>query len=155
MTETRWFTERDISHLSGLPGPLVAELLPRPPAPDAAGYTAVAEVYDEASIYRARLALMLLRAGIRLRYIRLVMHQPQTTEQLKDACEQWEHSETATSPHPHPPALTPTAAAAGRVCRRARIYGRRDADPAVPDRGGFPRPPLEEDSHDRKPPVHL
>jgi hypothetical protein len=121
-TETRWLTERDIARLSGLPGPLIAELIPHLPTPDAGGYSTDAEVYTEDSVHRARLAAMLLRSGIRLRYIRIAMDQPQTSEQLKDACERWDLLEfTPKQPAPRLQALTP--AVPGSALLTAALIG--------------------------------
>lgn len=121
-TETRWLNERDISRLSGLPGPLVAELVPHLPTPEVGGYSTDAEVYTEDSVHRARLAALLLRCGIRLRYIRMAMDPAQTSEQLKDACERWELLES-TPKQPTPQLPAPTPAVPGSALLTAALIG--------------------------------
>ncbi|MDX1886837.1 hypothetical protein [Mycolicibacterium sp. 120270] len=88
-TRSDWLCERDVAQRSGLPGPLVADLLPRLPTPIDVDYTDTAQVYDEDSAYRARLAVHMLHNGIRLRFIRLAVREPMTLAELKRACQQW------------------------------------------------------------------
>jgi hypothetical protein len=87
-TEFDWLCESDVAHRSGLPGPLVEELIPRLPTPLGVDYNG-AEVYDEDSVYRARLAVLMLSRGIRLRFVRLAMGNPMTLAELKQACQRW------------------------------------------------------------------
>ena len=60
--------------MSGLPRPLVFDLLPR--LPSAQAYSPAAELYDADSIYRARIAVQMLRVGLRLNDIRAALAQP-------------------------------------------------------------------------------
>ena len=99
-----WYSELDIVAKTGLPGPLVADLLPRLPTPPG-GYSNRAQVYDPDSIQRALLVIQMLRVGIRLRFIHMVMAHPMTAEQITDGIAEW----TALPDYrqPDPPPATP------------------------------------------------
>ena len=76
-----WICEKDIVRLTGLPGPLVSELLPRLPSLD--DYSTAAAVYHPDSIYRAQIAVSLLHAGIRMPLIRASVSEPLSHEDLR------------------------------------------------------------------------
>lgn len=76
-------TERDVSDRSGLPGPLVETLLHSVSPDDVADYHTEAPVYSEEDVYRAQLAVFMLNASIRMRYIHAAMREPRTLEQLQ------------------------------------------------------------------------
>lgn len=86
--DAQWYSELDIVAKTGLPGPLIADLLPRLPTPSGV-YSNCAQVYDTDSVQRARLVLQMLRVGVRLRFIRMVMAQPMTADQITDGIAEW------------------------------------------------------------------
>lgn len=84
----QWLNEWEVAELSGLPGPLVAELLPH--LPTLQDYCTHAELYDADSVYKARMAVLMMRCGIRMRYIRAAMAAPVAREHTAWCARQWE-----------------------------------------------------------------
>jgi hypothetical protein len=84
----RWLNEWAVAELSGLPGPLVAELLPC--LPTLQDYCAHNELYDADSVYKARMAVLMMRCGIRMSYIRAAMAEPVAREDMAWCSRQWE-----------------------------------------------------------------
>jgi len=72
----------ETSRLSGLPGPLVHELIAPQPAHDDR-YHRQAEVYTEHSVRQAEAAVELLAAGIRFPLIRAALDDPATIAALE------------------------------------------------------------------------
>jgi hypothetical protein len=79
----RWLNEREVAARSGLPGPLVAELLPQLPVPPGIAYDRTAALYTADSVIKAQIAVYMLAAGIRCRYIRAAMFEPASPAQLE------------------------------------------------------------------------
>src|SRR5690625_409023 len=75
MTTTAQLSELDVARLSGLPGPLVHELVPHEP-PDTDDYHCGAKVYPQGSVELAKAAGDLLSHGVRFPVIRAVMQHP-------------------------------------------------------------------------------
>jgi hypothetical protein len=85
------YSEDDVAALSGLPGPLVSELLSRPHGPGDRGYGRDAEVYTAESVLQARIAVCMLDHGVRYRYIRAAMRASSSVSDLEAALEIWRH----------------------------------------------------------------
>jgi hypothetical protein len=84
----QWVSEWEIATRTGLPGPLIAALLPHLPTPPN-GYSASQPLYTADSIQRAQLAALMLRAGIRKPFIKGAVAEPLTPERLAIAITEW------------------------------------------------------------------
>ncbi|EUA17281.1 MULTISPECIES: hypothetical protein [Mycobacterium] len=85
-----WLSEVEVAARSGLPGPLVAELLPQLPTPPQIGYDRTAAVYTADAVLKAQIAVLILDFGIRYRYVRAAVLQPRSTAQLRESLEVWQ-----------------------------------------------------------------
>lgn len=99
--DVQWYCESDIVAHTGLPGPLVAELLPRLPTLPGE-YNTAAKVYDADTFDRALLVTQMLRAGVRLRFIRIAIAQPMTADQLSASIAEWTAPQTPAPAASHP-----------------------------------------------------
>lgn len=127
--DTHLLSERDVSLRSGLPGPLVEALL-RPVSPDdVTDYHCEARVYPEESVCRAQLAVMMLNADVRMRFIHAAMREPRTLEELRMAVAQT----AAMGGYMNDPSGQPRKSIRARVRRLlAGIGVRRGAGNATP-----------------------
>lgn len=83
-----WVSEREIAARTGLPGPMIAALLPHLPTPPN-GYSSSQPLYTSDSMQRARLASLMLRTGIRTQLIQTAVGELLTPEQLATAIARW------------------------------------------------------------------
>ncbi|WP_139803391.1 hypothetical protein [Mycobacterium avium] len=84
-----WLSEQEVAARSGLPGPLVAELLPRLPTPGDIAYDRTAALYTADSVLKAQIATCMLEFGVRYRYIRAAMFEPLSTAELEEVLGMW------------------------------------------------------------------
>jgi hypothetical protein len=83
------YNEDEVATLSGLPGPLVSELLPRQPGSTDRAYDRGAEVYTAESVLQARIAVCMLDHGVRYCYIRAAMRNPHSAADLDATLKVW------------------------------------------------------------------
>ena len=69
------FTERQVADESGLAAELVSSLIPRA--------SADTEVYDEIGLWRAKVAKLLLDAGVRMNLVKAAVHEPRSVAELR------------------------------------------------------------------------
>ncbi|MFV8233992.1 hypothetical protein [Mycolicibacterium fortuitum] len=106
ITATAPLTELDVMRKSGLPGPLIRDLLPRLES-DMAYHTS-APVYGAESVDRACIARDMIAAGIRYDLVRFCAKEPISVDELADVRARWAQVRKKFPQQPGPPQLTAT-----------------------------------------------
>lgn len=101
------FTEHEVAARVGLPGPIIAELIP--PAGPAPSGPAEARRFGEADVIRAQVAALMLAYGVRWQWVHTAMQNtPTHPDALRAALDFW----TDVVPSPHNPRNWPLPATA-------------------------------------------
>jgi hypothetical protein len=144
---TRWLSEDEVADLTGLPGPLVAELLPRLPSPPGISYDRTAEMYPFESVLKAQIAVYMLEFGVRYPYIRAGMLEVLSTAELGQLLATWRqhhYSRAARNwPHSHAARFEPARCTRWLMVLRAAIgalRGRVKARSRLSVKGGHMLP---------------
>lgn len=81
---TEWLSEQQVSERSGLPGPLVAVLIPRRNEGTGEHYHRDALLYPGHAVYAAQTAQILLAAGVRVPLVRAAAGERITAEHVAE-----------------------------------------------------------------------